>query len=121
MFRLLDSWRFERQVPIGLPDGHEESCRVEFSAISHQEAQELARRGDEELLRRVVVGWQDIVDENGQKLAFTRANLARLLSYPFVVRSLSMAYVEGLRGEMDANFAPSSALCGARPQGTDKA
>ncbi|MGB1025914.1 MAG: hypothetical protein ACPGYL_05095 [Rhodospirillaceae bacterium] len=51
-----------------------------------------------ELLRRAVVGWSGVVDENENEIPFKDERLEALLDIPYVFAALNTAYVEAAHG-----------------------
>ena len=97
---------FPTACAIRRPDGRETleaKCTLHFLCLETAEARKLALRGNAELLRKVLVGWDEgIEDEHGEPLAFTEANRDRLIGVPYVAACAVDAYFE--RFHLTKNF-----------------
>ncbi len=86
----------EVSIPDGTPKGKTHKFKVEFKRQTQTELKAIFRRvnketleGDEELLtddqllQDVMVGWDGVLDKNGNKVEFTPENMEALLDvYP---------------------------------------
>lgn len=123
MFTLSDE--FDWPVTVRAPkDGgfEEQTFTVRFRAITSGRAKRLAEdlapaaaRDQErklaDLLPDVVIGWRDVVDEDGAPIPFDADALERILDLPYVRVAVMAAYVQAITGPMGpvGNSAPPPA------------
>lgn len=97
MFTLALRAEFTHTVTVLTPvdGGHrEDTLRARFVAISAEEEADLLEVRDDgvSLLRRIVVGLEDIVDTSGRPVEFTPELLSTLLGLQWVRYGLVSAY-----------------------------
>ena len=71
-----------------------------FLMISIDEYNELLKKEDDQLFfERVMTDWDDIADENGDKIEFTKATLKQLLSEKRVRSAMVQSYMDFYHGK----------------------
>ncbi len=99
-FRIAKTPRFKTKVKFKTPNasgGHDQcSITAEFERITLSEMRALrdAEENDLPLLRRVLVGWEDVSDEDGNPMPFSEAARDALIDDPIILLALSRAYAE---------------------------
>jgi len=114
VFTIIDDPEFTEAVPVEVPAGAEwrrETLVTRFRALRLSDLDALDEAGGDtvtRLLDRVVVGFDDLVDESGARLDGYSEWRARLLDYPFIRTALTQAYYRALMGARAGNSAPSA-------------
>jgi hypothetical protein len=75
---------------------------VEFKRVSQSKALELAKDGSQ-LVREVVIGWEDYMDEDGKAIPFTSSELNELADDTPFVRAAGKAFFDSLAGAQEGN------------------
>lgn len=113
MFKIIEDLQFVEDVPLQVPDGaagwRQEVLRTRFRVlpVSDLDAAE-ADGGAMAVLDRVVVGFEDVVDEGGKPLDGMGQWRARLLDFAFIRIALIRAYYAAQSGVRLGNSAPSA-------------
>ncbi len=119
-FVLQEEFRFWWPVEVKVPSAEKpgkfdkQTLEVEFLAMEMEEARELAEqwsrlKTDEEksdhehdLIKRVVVNWRNVDDDDGEAVDFSSDNLDRMLGITFVRIPIYRAYGAAMAGEARA-------------------
>ncbi len=118
MFRLATTRTFEWPVEVRLPSAAEPGAMethgfiATFESIPIEEAERIEKtdatttdagsrlvHGQVALIRRVMTGWRDVVDETGNQVAFSVERLAAACAEPWFRNAVIGAYAQALRGE----------------------
>lgn len=108
MFKLSVSKTFTTPVNFKIPvDGgtyQTNSFIGEFKRLTLSEMRDLPKEGtDAEMCRRVMVGWNEIADENGTPLPFSSEALDRLLDIVGVASTILQTFFGTLNGVREKN------------------
>jgi hypothetical protein len=79
----------------------EQTFTAEFRALTRSEmatVDAVSAEGADEFLHRVVVGWEGVVDGDGDEFAFSPQNLETMIDIPFVRQALCAAYFSATSG-----------------------
>ncbi|MFP5250529.1 MAG: phage tail assembly chaperone, partial [Acidobacteriota bacterium] len=77
---------------------------VEFKRLSVAEMKQLPQDGtDADIARRVVAGWNEVEDANGQPLPFSAEALDKLLDIVGVAPAIVRTYFECVSGAQEKN------------------
>ncbi len=108
MFTLGSSENFEWPVRVSLPVSggkHQEvSFKAAFKRLPQSRCKELLLLGrtgeisDNDVVKEVLTGWSDVVDNDSRELPFNPANLDRLLEVPTAGACIVAAYFEAVGG-----------------------
>tara|TARA_B100001939_G_C16908849_1_gene603627 strand:+ start:897 stop:1223 length:327 start_codon:yes stop_codon:yes gene_type:complete len=69
-----------------------------FKRVPRSEFQKLADKGDLELLKAVLVGWDGIEDEDGKAVPFSQATMKEFSDDPYWIRGVLSAYTQTFEG-----------------------
>lgn len=69
-----------------------------FKRVPRSEFQRLADKGDLELLKAVLTGWEGIDDEDGKPVPFSQATMKEFSDDPYWIRGVLKAYTETFEG-----------------------
>lgn len=81
----------------------EETFDGVFRRVTRPEAQTLAEKGDEALVRGVLIGWSGILDESGEELPFSEALRDELMEQQSFMRGVIEAFYQGVNGAKAGN------------------
>lgn len=79
----------------------EQTFTAEFRALTRSEmatVDAVTSEGADEFMRRVLVGWDGVVDSDGDPFPFNQQNLETMIDIPFVRQALSAAYFSATSG-----------------------
>lgn len=62
-----------------------------------------AEISDEEVVKKVLIGWKDVQDENGAVVPFNDDTLQSMLDFPRARSALVQAYFDSLAGKAEKN------------------
>lgn len=83
---------------------HDKSTFVaEFNRASMSEEAALMELDSQEVMRRKLVGWSDLVDESNNPVPFTEENVSALLDIPEAVIALYTAFWQSFRKQSEKN------------------
>lgn len=74
-----------------------------FKRVPRSEFQELADKGDLELLKAVLTGWEGIEDESSKPVPFSSEMLKEFADDPYWIRGVLSAYTETFEGAKSGN------------------
>ena len=69
-----------------------------FKRVPRSEFQKLADKGEEELLKAVLAGWEGIEDEEGKQVPFSMAAMKEFSDDSYWLRGVLNAYTETFEG-----------------------
>lgn len=69
-----------------------------FKRVPRSEFKKLADKGDFELLKAVMTGWDGIEDEDGKAVPFTQAVMKEFADDPYWIRGVLKSYTETFEG-----------------------
>ena len=104
MFKIEKQLSVQWPVLIGIPrdGGGISKARIsaQFELLPNSEFQAIYSNGgnDEDLLRRVLLGWSDVADADGNPLAFGSETRETLIQITYVRSALVAAYMECCSG-----------------------
>ena len=102
MFKLKSKLSVQWPVVINMPiDGGKTQaieCSASLKILPQDEFDSFAKKGDAQLLEKVVTGWDGIANEDGQPLTFSPENLKQLTAIPYVRQGLLKAYLDASSG-----------------------
>lgn len=108
-----DNYSWPVSVSLATNDGkfQQHDFKVVFKRIPQSRFEELCRElkenqefFDKDFCREVVVGWTDVTDSNGQEVPFSQGFLEKLLDVPQVASSISLAFLDSIRGPKSARI-----------------
>jgi len=76
---------------------------VVFKRLGRSEFSKLSEKGDLQLLKSVVLGWDGITDEDGKELPFSMEALKEFSDDPYWIRGVLKAYTETFDGAKAGN------------------
>lgn len=115
MFKIFEDPQFSEDVPISVPDGdgwRQQVLRTRFRALPVSEMRAIDEAEGESLailLDRVVVRFENLVDNDGNPLPGDGEWRDRMMEYPFVRAGLIRAFYSAQTGARAGNSAPSAA------------
>ena len=74
-----------------------------FRRVTRPEMQQLADRGDEQLVRGVLIGWSGILDGQGEEIPFSEAARDELMLDQSFLRAVIEAFYLGVNGGKAGN------------------
>jgi len=74
-----------------------------FKRVPRSEFQKLADKGDLELLKSVLTGWEGIEDESGKPVPYSSETLKEFADDPYWIRGVLSAYTETFEGAKVGN------------------
>jgi hypothetical protein len=69
-----------------------------FKRLPRSEFTKLAEKGDLDLIKSILVGWDGIEDEDGKPVAFSQAVLKEFADDPYWIRGVLKSYTETFEG-----------------------
>lgn len=108
MFKLSQSRTFTKQVDFKIPaDGSTQmtgSFIAEFKRLTVTELRDLPKDAtDVEVCRRIVVGWNEITDDNGKQVPFSAEAFDKLLDIVGVAPAIMRTFFETISGIQEKN------------------
>lgn len=103
MFVLAKECTFTWPVSVLVPGSGRHEAKTfqgRFRVVPARRAAELMgpERAPLPLLREALIGWQGVVDEQGQAVPYSEAARDALLDHPFVLAAVARAYADALSG-----------------------
>ena len=74
-----------------------------FKRVPRSEFQKLADKGDLELLKAVLTGWEGIEDEDGKPVPFSQVTMKEFADDSYWIRGVLSAYTETFEGAQLGN------------------
>ena len=74
-----------------------------FKKLGIKEIQDLSKKGDLQLVKDVLEGWEDIKDEDGNDVAFTKKELDQFLNDINFIKGTTRAIVDLTNGAPEKN------------------
>lgn len=85
-FKIAQSEHYAQKISVGLPDEKGRIARSEFKVTfvrcNNDRLDELRAMIGRDVLKAVVIGWTDLVDDDDQPVPFSDANLDALMQIP---------------------------------------
>ncbi len=108
MFVIQDDLTFTWPVDVNVPaDGGKavkQTLKARFEAIDQDELNRLiAEGGDEAVLARVWVGWEDVVDAEREPVPFSAEMRQALCKRPYLRAAVVATYLEAISGRRAKN------------------
>lgn len=91
-------WPVKVEEPADGGDFENSTFDAVFKRVARSEFQKLADKGDLDLLKSVLIGWEGIEKEDGKPLPFSQAAMKEFIDDPYWVRGVLNAYMETLEG-----------------------
>lgn len=82
---------------------YEETFDAVFRRTPRAEMQALADRGDDHLIRGVLLGWSGILDESGEEIPFSEAARDELMQDQSWCRAIIEGFYQGVNGARAGN------------------
>ena len=76
---------------------------AKFKRVGRKEFQKLGEKGELDLLKVIMVGWEGIQDEDGKELPFSIEAMRELSDDPYWIRGVLKAYTETFEGARQGN------------------
>jgi hypothetical protein len=76
---------------------------AKFKRVGRKEFQKLGEKGELDLLKVIMVGWEGIQDEDGKELPFSIEAMRDLSDDPYWIRGVLKAYTETFEGARQGN------------------
>lgn len=96
MFVVRDIVEYDWPVRVMLPDGTAGDFKACFAVRTDVREAMLDPTRHETLMRELLCGWTDLVDENGAQVPYSAEMRDRLLADPWVGPAIVRAFVESL-------------------------
>jgi hypothetical protein len=96
-------WPVTVNVPADGGNFTEATFNAHFRNIGRADFNKLAAQGDDALIEAVLVGWDDMSDEDGKEILFSAATLKEQLDDYQWVQGTIAAYLEMLNGAKRKN------------------
>lgn len=109
MLKIVKNPEFTSKVKVQVPlEGgpQEQSFTARFRALSVSETEAfnmLTTESVSEWLRRILIGWEGVRDEDGDELPFSDAAREQLIDVPFVRMAVIAAYNAAMLGAKRGN------------------
>lgn len=109
MFKVATKPTYKRNIKVDVPldmgKTERQTFIMEFRRLSVAETKELIEEAqskevsDEDMMRRYAVGWEGVVDDDGNDLTFSNANLDAVLDITYVRKAIMGAFIEDVFGK----------------------
>ena len=76
---------------------------AKFKRVGRKEFQKLGEKGELDLLKVIMVGWEGIQDEDGKEVPFSIEAMRELSDDPYWIRGVLKAYTETFEGARQGN------------------
>ncbi|RID89678.1 hypothetical protein D2N39_21940 [Gemmobacter lutimaris] len=109
MFKLLQKPEFSHTVKLSVPvdGGHDtQTFTARFRALPVSEVtahDTMTAEGTATYLREILTGWEGVVDDAGEEIAFNDATRDRMIDLPFVRVALLETYNAAMLGAKRGN------------------
>lgn len=94
-------------VPVRTPDDGgvqiEETFDIVFRRVKREELQQIVDKGDDNLVRSVVLGWSGILGADGEELPYSETARDELMQDQSWLRAVIEAFYLGLNGSRAGN------------------
>ena len=74
-----------------------------FKRVPRSKFEKLADRGELDMLQAILVGWEDVLDENNKAIPFSQAALKEFTDDTYWIRGVLAAYTETIEGAKSGN------------------
>jgi hypothetical protein len=89
---------FKTDVEVTLPNGEQQTFTGAFTYLDDEANEEAVKASNAELLRKVWIGWDGIVDADDKPLAFSAEQRDLLLRHLYIHNAVVSAYVQARAG-----------------------
>jgi hypothetical protein len=96
-------WPVAVSIAVDGGDFTEEKFTAHFRNIGRAEFSKLAAQGDDALIETVLVGWEDVSDDDGKDIAFSASALKDQLDDYQWTQGVIAAYLEMVHGGKQKN------------------
>jgi len=102
-------WPVSIDVPTDGGRFKRETFEVEFQTLPQSELEGFQQDAaedsmkDSDFCRRVVMGWKNIIDEDGNELPYSLILFEQMIDLPLVAAAITRAYFESLQGRKAKN------------------
>lgn len=109
MLKIVKNPEFSVQVKVLVPTDRgqvEHSFKARFRALTRSEEAQydvFSAASTDDFIRRIVVGWEGLHDEDGQPLEFSEAALNTLIDLHYVRQAIVQAYTAMISGAKNPN------------------
>ena len=76
---------------------------AKFKRVGRKEFQKLGEKGELDLLKVIMVGWDGILDEEGKEVPFSLEAMREFSDDPYWIRGVLKAYTETFEGGRQGN------------------
>lgn len=76
---------------------------AQFKRVSTDEVEKLRKLVQADVMRRVLVGWSDMADENGNTIEFSKDRLEALVAIPQALVATSTAFWDSIHKAKEKN------------------
>ena len=76
---------------------------AKFKRVGRKEFQKLGEKGELDLLKVIMVGWEGILDEDGKEVPFSLEAMREFSDDPYWIRGVLKAYTETFEGGRQGN------------------
>lgn len=111
MFKLATNDHYKEKVTVEIPQDLGKTAKgsfiVHFKTLNRDRIEELAQDmnagslSESEVLREVVVGFEDVQDEDGQAMEYSEHTRDKLLNIQYVHTAVMKAFLGSLAGKQD--------------------
>lgn len=96
-------WPVTVEFPVDGGKFEKELFDAIFKRIGRSDFQDLADKGDVDLIEAVLVGWEGMQDEEGDDIPFSHSALKEQLDDPCWTKGVIAAYLKSLEGGATKN------------------
>jgi len=104
LLKIIRNPEFKAQVKVLVPsDGgqREQQFTVRFRALTRSEEagfDAMSATSTDDFLRRIVIGWEELKDEDGQTFEFSDEHLSLLIDLHYIRFAIVQAYTNAISG-----------------------
>lgn len=86
----------EATVKVHHPVDGESTFKAQFLILKHSEYQKLieSKKDDVDVIQKIVTGWSEVVNDDGNEVPFSKEALRQLCEYVFVRTGIMRAYTD---------------------------
>lgn len=98
MFKFAAIETFKAKVSVMTPAGEEQEFTAEYLYLDNAAAAELVKLEPDAMLRRVWIGWSDIVGPDDKPLPFSAEQRDRFIAHAYVNNAVAGEYYRSRQG-----------------------